>query len=69
MKTVQLPHHTRTVIANLGDYAVFLKAATIDDGNSVLGVVSGSRSIVLSGEFLTLDQGKRLAALVLAGKS
>jgi hypothetical protein len=61
-----LPNHSHEVVADLGDHAVFLKAATIDDGNSVMVVVSRNRSLLLGGEFLNRDQAKRIAALVLA---
>ena len=62
----QLPGRTRHDITGLGDQAVFLKTRTIDDGNSVLVVVSGKHSLLLGGEFLSLDQAKQLARLMLA---
>jgi hypothetical protein len=67
LDAARLPGRAKEVVPGVGDHAVFYKTRTIDDGNSVLGVSSGTRSLFLAGEFLTLEQAKRLAALVLAG--
>jgi hypothetical protein len=62
-----LPNHGREIVSGLGDQAVFLRAATLDDGNNVLLVKSEDRSLLIGGEFLTREQAVRLADLVLAG--
>jgi hypothetical protein len=67
LDAAQLPGRTKQVVPGVGDHAVFYKTRTIDDGNSVLGVSSGTRTLFLAGEFLSLEQAKRLAALVLTG--
>jgi hypothetical protein len=60
-----VPGRQRAVVAGLGDRAVFLKAKTIDEGNSVLTVTTHGSTFVIAGEFLTLDAGKQLARIVL----
>jgi hypothetical protein len=56
----------RQEVTGLGDRATFFKTSSIDDGNSMIVVERGNRSLLLAGEFLTLSQAERLATLVLA---
>lgn len=66
LESFNLPNHSRESIYGLGDRATFLKAKTIDDGNSVIVVTSGRRSLFLGSEFLTRKQAIQLARLVVA---
>ncbi len=67
IRSFTLPNHRNQVVENLGDHAVFLEAASLDDGNNIILVVaSHNRSLLIGGEFLNLDQAKQLAALVIA---
>jgi hypothetical protein len=61
----EVPNHTAEVVRDLGDEAVFLKAASLDDGNNLLLVKAGRRSLLIGGEFVTREQAIRLADLVL----
>jgi hypothetical protein len=55
----------RLVVSGLGDRAVFYRANTLDDGNSVLILTKSNQSFVLGGEFLTLNAARSLARIVL----
>ena len=55
----------RVAVSDLGDRAVFYRANTLDDGNSVLIVTQGSKAFLLGGEFLTLKAARSLAEIVL----
>jgi hypothetical protein len=56
---------TRIAVSGVGDRAVFYRAKTLDDGNSVMIATKGTRSVFLSGEFLTLAAARQLAKIVL----
>jgi hypothetical protein len=60
-----IPGHQRAAVAGLGDRAVFLKAETINDGNSILTVTTGDTTFAIAGEFVTLDAARQLARIVL----
>jgi hypothetical protein len=65
IRTFTMSGHRRQVVSGLGDAAVFLRAKTLDDGNSVLLVTVGNRSFIVAGEFLELNAAKQLAESVL----
>lgn len=63
--TFRLEHHQRIVVNGLGARAVFLRANSLDDGNSVLIVTDNGKSFLIGSEFLSLDAAKQLGAIVL----
>lgn len=62
----RLDDHGHEAVAGLGDAAFFLEARSIDAGNSVLVVKHSARIFTLGGEFLTLEQARILANVVLS---
>jgi hypothetical protein len=55
----------RVTVSGLGDRAMFYRAKTLDDGNSMMIVTRDGHSLVLAGEFLTLKAAKHLAEIAL----
>jgi hypothetical protein len=60
-----LDDRPRREVRNLGDRATYFEARTIDEGNSILLVEFGDRTLLIGSEFLTLPAATSLAEKIL----